>query len=73
MRLYVGGLPPDITPRDVEGRFAPFGAVAGVELAPAKGIQLDELPRGSCRGFAHVDFEPKDVAALARCLSLVSI
>lgn len=68
MRLYVGGLPPDITPADVAGRFATFGSVAAVELAPSKG--LDAAP-GACRGFAHVNFEPKDGAALARCLSLV--
>ena len=69
MRLYVGGLPPDITPLDVEGRFKPFGAVASCELVPSKGPGADP---GACRGFAYVEFQPKDDASLARCLSLVS-
>lgn len=68
MRLYVGGLPPDITARDLEGRFRPFGAVASCEIVPSKGPAADP---GACRGFAYVSFEPKDDAALARCLSLV--
>ncbi|KIY91869.1 hypothetical protein MNEG_16095, partial [Monoraphidium neglectum] len=67
MRLFVGGLPPDITKRDVEGRFAPFGAVAGCDIVPSKGLGASP---GECRGFAYVDFEPKDNASLARCLSL---
>jgi len=69
MRLYVGGLPTDITARDVEGRFASFGSVAGCEVVPAKGLDAAD---GACRGFAYVDFTPKDDASLARCLSLVS-
>lgn len=30
MRLYIGGLPGDITNEDLEGRFRPFGQVLSV-------------------------------------------
>ena len=68
VRLYVGGLAPDATPADVAGRFAPFGRVAACEAVPAKEGDGDAV----CRGFAYVTLEPKDGAALGRCLSLVS-
>jgi RNA recognition motif-containing protein len=67
-RLYVGGLPPDISAADVIGRFTTFGNVSSCELVPSKGLQ--GAP-GTCRGFAYVDLQPKDDHAVARCLSLV--
>ena len=69
VRLYVGGLPPEVAESDVSGRFVSFGRVLECVLAPSKG--LDAVP-GRCRGFGYVEFEPKDSAALARCLSQVS-
>ena len=67
VRLFVGGLPADITIKQLEARFAPFGTLSRVELIPSK------LPKGpsACRGFAYVDFRPEDDQALHRCLSLV--
>jgi hypothetical protein len=67
-RLYVGGLPPDISAADVIGRFTTFGSVSSCELVPSKGLQ--GAP-GTCRGFAYVDLQPKDDHSVARCLSLV--
>lgn len=68
IRLYVGGLPGQITGNQLSDRFAAFGRVSAVELVPGKTHTAD-LP---CRGFAYVNFCPKDDSALHRCLSLVS-
>jgi len=67
VRLYVGGLPGDITPKQLEGRFASFGTVSNTKLIIIK--QQSTSP--GCRGFAYVDFCPKDDQSLHRCLSLV--
>lgn len=68
IRLYVGGLPADINAKQLAGRFASFGALSAVELVPRKSALAD-----GCRGFAYVDFTPKDDQALHRCLSLVRL
>ena len=74
VRLYVGGLPGEVTSEQLAQRFQPFGSVGAVQLVPAK---LGTMPAGSppnaCRGFAYVQLAPKDEAALHRCLSMVSI
>jgi hypothetical protein len=67
VRLYVGGLPGDITRKQLEGRFASFGTVSNTKLIVSK--QQSTSP--GCRGFAYVDFSPKDDQSLHRCLSLV--
>ena len=69
VRLYVGGLPPDVTTEAVRQRFAPFGAVLACELAPARSYHCDGEVAVFHRGFAHVELEPADGAALQRCLS----
>lgn len=66
VRLFIGGLPGDITSKQLHGRFASFGSLSAVELVPSK-----HFPADACRGFAYVDFTPKDDQALHRCLSLV--
>ncbi|KAL0041550.1 hypothetical protein WJX79_007237 [Trebouxia sp. C0005] len=66
VRLYVGGLPSDITSKQLEGRFASFGTVSNTKLTLSK--QQSTSP--GCRGFAYVDFCPKDDQSLHRCLSL---
>jgi hypothetical protein len=68
VRLYVGGLPTNIAATEVAARFASFGVVGTCDIMPAKG--LDAAP-GVGRGFAYVEFAPKDEASLKRCLSLV--
>lgn len=72
-RLYVGGLPADISTADIAQRFKPFGNVVSCELIPAKEIEAGSHLQGVCRGFAYVQLEENDDAALRRCLSLVSI
>ena len=68
IRLYVGGLPSQITAKQLEGRFASFGKVSAINVIPSKAQSADL----SCRGFAYVEFCPKDDQSLQRCLSLVS-
>lgn len=73
VRLYVGGLPGDVSPAQVAQRFQPFGTIAAVELVPEKGVVTAEPRRAlsACRGFAYVQLTPKDAAALHRCISMV--
>ena len=66
VRLYVGGLPPNISSKQVASRFASFGSTSAVELVPSKHHE-----EAGCRGFAYVDFVPNDDQSLHRCLSLV--
>ena len=66
VRLYVGGLPPNISSKQVASRFASFGSTSAVELVPSK--QHGEV---GCRGFAYLEFIPNDDQSLHRCLSLV--
>lgn len=67
VRIYVGGLPPKVSDKDVAGRFASFGTVHSCQIIPGKGL---DNPL-HCRGFSYVDLTPKDEHALARCFSLV--
>ena len=71
VRLYVGGLPPDVGPSDISLRFSPFGQVQAVELAQPKEMAQPGGPQQH-RGFGHVDLQPKDANSVARCLSSVS-
>lgn len=90
VRLFVGGLPPDVTEKDLISRFTPFGAVSSCELLPPKAGHLPQVsfqqilasqtaclrknqPRSAAldaafRGIAYIDIEPKDAAALQKCL-----
>ena len=72
VRLYVGGLPADVTAEQLAERFAPFGRVEGADLAAPQADGCAALKDASCRGFGYVELEPKDEAALRRCLSTVS-
>ncbi|KAK9800162.1 hypothetical protein WJX73_001174 [Symbiochloris irregularis] len=67
VRLFIGGLPAQVTLKDLLGRFAPFGKVTGGEIPASKATTSDSLQ--DSRGFAYVDFEPRDSTALHRCLS----
>ena len=68
IRLFVGGLPANVTAQQLAGRFASFGTLAALDLVP------DKLDSGTarCRGFAYIDFLPQNDQALHRCISLVS-
>lgn len=71
-RLFVGGLPHDVSSEQIAQRFKPFGTVEGVELAPEKEGSVTAGPiLKPCRGFAFLQFTPKDDAALHRCVSMV--
>ena len=71
VRLYVGGLPADVTAEQLAERFAPFGRVEGADLAAPQTDGCAALKDASCRGFGYVELDPKDEAALRRCLSTV--
>ncbi|KAL4426371.1 hypothetical protein ABPG77_004665 [Micractinium sp. CCAP 211/92] len=65
VRLYVGGLPPDVTEEQLRARFTPFGAVSACCIAPPKVYGGASFPRN----FGHVELEPRDEASLRRCIS----
>ena len=73
-RLFVGGLPHDITPEQIAQRFQSFGSVQSVELVPEKEGSVHAGPTlKQCRGFAFVQLRPKDDAVLHRCMSMVRL
>ncbi|GAX85592.1 hypothetical protein CEUSTIGMA_g13007.t1 [Chlamydomonas eustigma] len=68
VRLFVGGLPPDIDARELAKRFSPFGVVTACEYAKPKPEGVKEystIPRG----FAYLNIEPIDDAAIRKCLT----
>jgi RNA recognition motif-containing protein len=65
VRLFVGGLPADITVAELQSRFKPFGTVLGMEVVPLKDV------KGACRGFAYVDLDPISEASLHKCFTVV--
>ncbi len=83
VRLFVGGIPSDVTAAELTQRFTPFGQVAACELVPSKDTaaapqQQEAHQHGAqqqplfppCRGFAYLELQPKDDVSLGRCLSL---
>lgn len=74
VRLYVGGLPSSVSCSHVGQRFESFGTVISTELVPEKrGTVSASSPLQPCRGFAYVQFIPKDEASLRRCVSMVRL
>ena len=69
VRLYVGGLPQDVTKEQLAQRFAPFGRVDDADLVLGR---ADGSAETACRGFGYVELEPTNDGALHRCLSTVS-
>ncbi|GLC46791.1 hypothetical protein PLESTB_001941800 [Pleodorina starrii] len=76
VRLFVGGLPRDISAADLRSRFSPFGKVEAIEIVPQKQEEASVTitPSGgataTCRGFAYVELEPKDDISVHKCLSV---
>lgn len=76
MRLFVGGLPPGLTPEELRARFTPFGEVLDCRIAPPKVYGGGASSKGAGtppatfpRDFGHVELLPKDEAALRKCIS----
>lgn len=65
VRLYVGGLAPDLAEADLRARFASFGTVKSIQVA------RDALDTNACRGFAYVNLEATE-ASVARCMKAYS-
>ncbi len=69
VRLFVGGLPPNISSADLRTRFASFGNVTDIEIVSDKDGNIPKDPGAHggvpwtatkpCRGFAYVNLEPK--------------
>ncbi|KAJ9505441.1 hypothetical protein QJQ45_028288 [Haematococcus lacustris] len=74
VKLFVGGLPPDIHEADLAQRFLTFGEPASV-LIPSTSVntlQPNSQENKNSRGFAYVTLTPKDTASVGRCLSLLA-
>ncbi|GIL66106.1 hypothetical protein Vafri_19715 [Volvox africanus] len=78
VRLFLGGLPHDISAADLRSRFSPFGKVEAIEIIPPKDqtttavaqTSFQTLSGEKCRGFAYVELDPKDEASVHKCLSV---
>ncbi|KAL6763274.1 hypothetical protein V8C86DRAFT_2497934 [Haematococcus lacustris] len=72
VKLFVGGLPPDIDEADLAQRFLTFGEPASVLIPSTSVNTLQPNPQANkiSRGFAYVTLTPKDTASVGRCLSL---
>jgi RNA recognition motif-containing protein len=69
VRLFLGGLPPDVTPAELSARFLPFGVVQDCDLPqPKPRLSLEPSAASKPRGFAYLELEPKDNATLQKCL-----
>lgn len=63
-RVFVRGLPADISPADLASRFSAFGQVSNASVALSA---LDS----TCRGFGHLDLRCED-AGWRRCLTALN-
>jgi len=61
VRIYVGGLTPNVTSELLARRFEPFGEVSAVHVAPPSA-------HGMWRGFGFVTLRPHSEKELRRCL-----
>ena len=71
VRLFIGGIPPNVERGELEQRFASFGIVTACDYASPKPQGHADFP-AELRGFAYVELEPKDEAAIAKLLTVVS-
>mmetsp|Transcript_3025 Transcript_3025/g.10905 ORF Transcript_3025/g.10905 Transcript_3025/m.10905 type:complete len:674 (-) Transcript_3025:95-2116(-) len=73
LRLYIGGLSPNVTAIDLEKRLGAFGKVSDVEFARIKDYCAEFYAEGSQhRGFAFVSLEPSSGSALKRCFAALN-
>ncbi|GIM07483.1 hypothetical protein Vretimale_11605 [Volvox reticuliferus] len=79
VRLFLGGLPHDISAADLRSRFNPFGKVESIDIIPPKDNQITTaaVPTSTqtsngptCRGFAYIELDPKDEVSIHKCLSV---
>jgi RNA recognition motif-containing protein len=72
VRLFVGGLPNDVTEAQLKERFKAFGHVTSVTLPPPKSAGSRD-PGGleAHRGFAYLELTAEDASAVRRCLNAV--
>jgi len=73
VRIFVGGLPPDVTKADLCQRFTSFGNVEDCQLAPAKiytTLHANSKPEHFSRNFGYVTLVPKDEKSVSRAVGL---
>lgn len=71
-RIFLGGLPPDVTRDDLAQRFQSFGKVIECEIIPDKlyNVVLTNKTEIFKRNFGYVSIEPKDENSLKRALQV---
>lgn len=61
-RLFLGGLPDDVTQADLERRFSHFGIIQGIDIITEKqSIRSILDKKASGRGFAFIDLHTKNI------------
>lgn len=71
-RLFIGGLPPSVTPEDLAQRFTSFGDVQSAEVAPDKAYpppRPGAEPMRFPRNFGFVSLVPKDEKSVERAVN----
>eukprot|EP00959_Pyramimonas_sp_CCMP1952_P166736 3484807-Pyramimonas_sp.AAC.2 len=63
VRVFVAGLPANVTASELTRRFAAFGEIVGCDVIPDKNIE-------GCRGFAYVQMKTSE-EKLNKCFSVV--
>ena len=63
VRVFVAGLPSDVTDSELSRRFASFGEVVGCDIIQDKHAE-------GCRGFAYVQMKTSE-EKLKKCISVV--
>jgi RNA recognition motif-containing protein len=62
IRMFAGGLPQDMTERELTELFAPHGRVRGIKLA-------HDVFSGKCKGFGFVEMEGHEARAAMAALN----
>jgi RNA recognition motif-containing protein len=62
IRMFAGGLPPDMTERELTELFAPHGRIRGIKL-------MYDVFSGKCKGFGFVEMEGHEARAAMAALN----
>lgn len=74
VRLFVGGLPEDVTEAQLKERFKAFGDVTSVTTPSPKPLDGGGQKAVAVhRGFAYLEMIPCDALAVRRCITAVRL